>query len=85
MKSLATSDLVFGVAFHPQDYYPDNRTEVNRWLDFLEDAEDSEGSTAGAILQAHVDSLEGVPLGAPVALSLALLVGGALMLRRSGQ
>ena len=78
-----TSDQIFGAAFHPHDYYPGNRIEVNRWLDFLAAAEGSEGSTAGAILQAHVDSLAGVPSGAGAGLIGALLAGGALALGRT--
>lgn len=84
----ATSDQVFGVAVHPQDYYEGNRAQMNRWLLFLygRDPTASRSVTAGALLQAHVDSLEGVPAGSPTTLTVqiaTLLALGGLALRRS--
>ena len=83
----ATPDQVFGVAVHPHDYYPGNRTEVDRWLSFLKGRDpDSERSvTAGAVLQAHVDSLEGVPAASTATLMLliaTLLALGTFVSRR---
>ena len=84
----ATSDQVFGVAVHPQDYYEGNRVQMTRWLLFLDDRDPtaSRSVTAGALLQAHVDSLEGVPAGSPTTLTVqiaTLLALGGLALRRS--
>ena len=60
------SDQVFGVAFHPQDYYEGNRSNVDDWFDFLVSADPglTRSRTAGAILVAHRDSLPtAVPSG----------------------
>lgn len=84
----ATSDQAFGVAFHPNDYHPGNRTEVDVWLDFLlaADPDASRSDTASGILNAHLASLEAeVPVTSfPFQmLQIAGLLGlGLLVLRR---
>jgi len=77
------SDQVFGVAFHPHDYYPGDRSHVDDWFDFLVAADPgaTRSATAGAILEAHRQSLQVAVPGASagiLALMSLLMVGLAL-------
>ena len=80
----ATSgDQVFGVAFHPHDYYPGDHENVDEWFDFLVsvDPDRSRSQTAGAILDAHRQSLSTAVPGASMgvlALTSVLLACAAL-------
>jgi len=84
----APSDVVFGAAVHPHDYYPENHGPLDAWFAFIEsrDPTGSSSQTAGAILQAHLDSLAALPAGSPTSRFsqvAALLALGTLALKRA--
>jgi len=74
-----SADQVFGVAFHPHDFYPGDHENVDDWFDFLVsvDPDQSHSQTAGAILEAHRQSLQtavpGASMGALSVTSILLL------------
>jgi hypothetical protein len=73
-----SADQVFGVAFHPHDYYPENHENVDEWFDFLVsvDPDQSYSQTAGAILEAHRQSLQ---MAVPAA-SMGVLAATSILL-----
>ena len=77
-----SAEQVFGVAFHPQDYYPGNRSNVDEWFDFLvaADPDHDRSWTPGALLEAHRESLQ-VPL--PSASTGMLVLVSSLLLGAS--
>jgi len=78
--NVTPSDQVFGVAFHPHDYLPGNHANVDSWFDFLVAADPgaSRSATAGAILEAHRQSLQ---TSVPAASAGALCIMTLLLLR----
>ena len=81
------ADQVFGVAFHPHDYYTGNHENVDEWFDFLVgvDPDQSHSQTAGAILEAHRQALQatvpGASMGVLAVTSLLLLCAALRALR----